>query len=323
MTADKTDSAPRAAIRPHEELRPPVIDFHVHFPTGDRWGELDPVTAEYARVRSLRMRREWDLPEREASPSSPEGLLETAERWAGEVERYGLERVVFVTGRDNATLASIVSRYPDRFSGLAHHRLDHPDPAGELKRAVEELGLVGLKLIAPFIQRPLDDPAYLPVWEYCAQRRLPVLIHFGLLGHAGGIVYHPRLDPLTLYPVAARFPAIPFVIPHFGCGYWQQLLQLCWSCPNVHVDTSGSNQWMRWMPYPLSLEDLFRKAYETIGPERIIFGTDSSWFPRGFSYRYLQDQLRVCRWLNLPDEAVTAIFGGNARRLLGLTQKAC
>jgi hypothetical protein len=72
------------------------------------------------------------------------------------------------------------------------------------------------------------------------------------------------------------------------------------------------------MPYPLSLEDLFRKAYETIGPERIIFGTDSSWFPRGFSYRYLQDQLRVCYWLNMKREDIEAIFGGNARRLTGL-----
>ncbi len=303
--------------------RPPVIDFHAHFPVG-RWRrELHPITAEYARRRAQRMRREWDFPEPDRVQGPPLSVEEAADRWAAEVDRYGLERVVFVTGRDNDTLASVVARHPDKFAGMAHHPLDSPDAADELKRAVEELGLVGYKLIAPFVQRPFEDRAYEPVWEYAASRRLPVLIHFGLLGHAGGLVHHPRLNPLTLYTVASRYPEIPFIIPHFGSGYWGEVLQLCWSCPNVYVDTSGSNQWVRWMPYPLSLEDLFRKAYETIGPERIVFGTDSSWFPRGFAYRYLQDQLRVCYQLNLRDEDIAAIFGGNARRLAGVTRRSC
>ena len=307
-----------AEFREADSGRPPIIDFHAHFPTGDWRNSLDPVTAEYARSRAERMRHEWDFPVREPSSPTPEGLEQTADLWAAEVDRYELERVVFVTGRDNDTLASLVRRHPSKFAGMAHHRLSSPDAAGQLQRAVEELGMVGYKLIAPFVEGPFEDEAHTPLWKYAASRRLPVLIHFGLLGHAGGLVYHPRLSPLTLYPVAARFPEIPFVVPHFGCGYWQELLQLCWSCPNVYVDTSGSNQWVRWMPYTLSLEDLFRKAYETIGPERIIFGTDSSWFPRGFSYRYLQDQLRVCYWLNMKREDIEAVFGGNARRLTGL-----
>ena len=296
--------------------RPPVIDFHAHFPTGDWHDHLDPITAQYARARSERMRREWDLPPREKVSGTPEGLEKTADFWASEVDRYGLERVVFVTGRDNDTLAAMVRRHPGKFAGMAHHGITAPDAVDQLRRAVEELGLVGYKLLAPLVAVPFEDQTLEPVWKYCAEKRLPVLIHFGLLGHAGGLVYHPRLNPLTLYPVAAQYPEIPFIVPHFGCGYWQELLQLCWSCPNVYVDSSGSNQWTRWMPYPLSLEDLFRKAYETVGPERLLFGTDSSWLPRGFSYRYLQDQLRVCYWLNLKEEDIGAIFGGNARKLM-------
>ncbi len=72
------------------------------------------------------------------------------------------------------------------------------------------------------------------------------------------------------------------------------------------------------MPYPLSIKNLFRKAYETIGAERIIFGTDSSYFPRGFSVEYLREQLRVCHDLGFPDEAITRIFHDNAAELLGL-----
>ena len=72
------------------------------------------------------------------------------------------------------------------------------------------------------------------------------------------------------------------------------------------------------MPYPLTLEDLFRKFYETIGPERIVYGSDSSWFPRGYSIRYLQDQIKACRFMNLSHEDLQKIFGGNAARLFGL-----
>jgi predicted TIM-barrel fold metal-dependent hydrolase len=70
------------------------------------------------------------------------------------------------------------------------------------------------------------------------------------------------------------------------------------------------------MPETLTLEGLFRKFYETIGPERIIFGTDSEWFPRGFAVRYLLDQLRACRSLNMPESHIRCIFRENALGLL-------
>ena len=119
-----------------------------------------------------------------------------------------------------------------------------------------------------------------------------------------------------LEPVARDFPTVDFVIPHFGIQHVKDLLFLCWSCPNVSVDSSGSNQWLRWMPYKLTLDDLFQRFYETVGPERIVFGSDSSWFPRGFALRYLQDQVRVCRFMNMPHEHLQWIFGGNAARIL-------
>jgi predicted TIM-barrel fold metal-dependent hydrolase len=297
-----------------------IIDFHAHFPSG--WGRRGggspaPVMRAYQEQRRRRMALEWDLPDMEDHEAPVEEL---AARWYQETERHRLERVVFVTGGGNDQLAAVVSGYPDRFVGFAHHDPARPDALDELRRAVEELGFKGYKLIAPRMSISFDDPRLGPLWEYAAARKLPVLIHFGLLGHAGGIVSHPLISPLTLANVARRHPEIPFVIPHFGCGYFQELLHLCWSCPNIIVDTSGSNQWVRWMPYRLDLEDLFRKTYELLGPERIVFGTDSSWFPRGFSHRYLQDQLRVCWQLGMKPDEVQLIFAGNAARLLGLAR---
>ncbi len=257
-----------------------------------------------------------------AAPSGggtePGGPEETADRWAAEVDRYGLERVVVVTGGGNATLAGLVARHPGKLVGLAHHSLLDPDPAGELKRALDEFGLRGYKVIATGQDFDLDDPAFEAVWSLLEERAAPLLIHFGFLGLGGGWMTHPNQNPLAIAGVAHRHPGLPIVIPHFGSGYWEEVLRLCWGCPNVFVDSSGSNQWVRWLPYRLDLEDLFRKAYETIGPGRLIFGTDSSWFPRGFCFRYLQEQMRVCRQIGMGEQDIQAVFAGNAARLLGL-----
>ncbi|MEW6523506.1 MAG: amidohydrolase family protein [Bacillota bacterium] len=294
-----------------------IIDFHVHFPAGwaSRTADPRPAIQAYQRERRERMAREWDLPDMERHDGTAE---EMAGRWHDEVRKNHLARVVFMTGGGNDLLAQVVSMYPQSFSGFAHHDPAGPGAASELERAVEELGLKGYKLIAPRMTISFDDPRLRPLWTYAAQKKLPVLIHFGLLGHAGGIVSHPLINPLTLANVAREFSDVPFIIPHFGCGYFQELLHLCWSCPNILVDTSGSNQWVRWMPYRLDLEDLFRKTWELLGPERLVFGTDSSWFPRGFSRRYLLDQLRVCWQLGMKQDDVQLIFGGNAARLLGI-----
>jgi len=295
-----------------------VVDFHAHFPVGWKPRNTEEKLREYALERRRKMRSEWGFPEPDWD-IEPDRL---AELWKEEAGRYGLYRVVFVTGGGNDALARIVSRYPGLFLGFAHHDLEADGAADELRRAVDELGLRGYKIIGPWVDRPLDDDSLRPVWEFCEERELPVLIHFGFLGHGGLAASHPNMNPLSLSPVALRYPRIPFIVPHFGCGYVRELLQLCWSCPNVYVDTSGSNQWTRWMPYPLDLKDLFRKMYETVGSGRIIFGTDSSWFPRGFVKRYFDEQLLACRELGFKEEDIDAIFWGNAARLLGLAGTA-
>lgn len=298
-----------------------ILDFHVHFRGGSD-SERGGSGAERERRRpgvgrhQEQWRLAWDFPEPDGGDDRT--WEQEADLWAAEVDRYGVDRIVFVTGGGNETLAQVVARHPDRFIGFAHHDPFEPGAAEELERAARELGLRGLKLIAPRLARRIDDRAAYPVWEVAARQRLPVLIHFGMAGAAGGIAFNDRIDPAFLEPVARDFPTIDFVVPHFGIQFVKELLFLCWACPNVHVDTSGSNQWVRWMPYSLTLDDLFRKFLETVGPERIIYGSDSSWFPRGYAIRYLQDQVRICRLLGLRHDDLQAIFGGNAARLLHL-----
>lgn len=310
-----------------------IFDVHAHFQVaGDltstgrnlRTRETGPIENERAlqryQERESRLadqRKQWrlafDFPTPEAELPDPET---NAERWIAELDKYGIERIGFVTGRDNDTLGAVVRKYPDRFVGYAHNDITQPEAPQEIERAVKELGLKGLKLLGPNTPVLLNERRLYPVWETCERLGIPVLIHFGMQGAAGGISYHPNMSAKVLEPVARDFPTVDFIIPHFGIQHITDLLFLCWSCPNVHVDSSGSNQWLRWMPYKLTLEDVFQRFYETIGPERILFGSDSYWFPRGYAIRYLQDQVRICRFMGMSHDELQLIFGGNAARLL-------
>ncbi len=304
-----------------------VIDFHTHFPTDRPWFDHpDPrqayiervgerrakIAREYAMKYSADWRLAWgfDPPEKDRPDDDTQ-----AQRWQAEIEKYGLRAVGFVSGGGNDHLASIVAQYPNTFIGFAHHYLFADNAADELKRAVTELGLKGYKLLAPMLDRAIEDPAAYPVWEMCAELDIPVLVHFGIQGGGGGIAWHENINPLKLHNIAKDFPDVQFVVPHFGCAWIRETLQLCWACGNVNIDTSGSNQWVRWVDGDWTVKKLFRKYIETIGAERIIFGSDSSYFPRGFAIRYLQDQIRDCRELGLTPAQLQMIFGGNAARL--------
>jgi hypothetical protein len=308
-----------------------VIDFHAHFPTSnwtkwatswkrrlaERYGEENAqLLMEQSARDKEKMRELWGFAPPESEIRSDE---EQAARWVADLDMKGVERVNFVTGGGNDNLAKLVRLYPDKFSGFAHHSIFSEDAPSELERAVSKLGLKGYKVIASSQMKPIDDKSVYPVWEMTEKLGVPVIIHFGVLGGGGGPALDLRnMNPLKLWEVAKMFPRIPFVIPHFGAGYLRELLLLCWSCPNVYMDTSGSNRWMRWMPFEIDLRGLFRKAIETVGADRLIFGSDSSYFPRGFSLPYLREQLKACRSIGLEEESIEKIFSKNAAKLLKL-----
>ncbi|MCE5207496.1 MAG: amidohydrolase family protein [Chloroflexi bacterium] len=305
----------------------PIIDFHLHFPVKhdvflDGWEQryVDRFGAAKLQIiqqRKVELQKRWRNaylipPPEEQIPSNEI----QAERWVAEAKKYRMEKAVFLTGGGNDQLASIIKMAPEIFVGFAHHDPYSPGAPEELTRAVETLGLRGYKILAPTVPYPLDDPKLDPLWSVAEKYRLPVLIHFGIEGGGGGIGNAVNINPLVMHDVAKGFPDIPFIIPHFGCGYTRELLQLAWACPNVYVDTTGTNDWMRWMPYPVTIQNLFRIFVETVGPERIIFGTDSDHFPRGFAYANFMTQWQACMDIGLKSDELQLIFHDNGARLL-------
>lgn len=305
----------------------PVFDFHAHLPYGgeDLWGDWGCRFAERFGSEKL---QHWNQVNAEAQrawwhayqfpvPDSPQPTPEEcALRYAASAEDLGLMGICFATGGGNDVLAAAIRPHA-RLRGFAHHSPFSPAGAAELRRAVRELGFIGYKIFAPSLLGALDDPQLDPVWQTCAELRIPVLIHFGPLGGAGGIVAGRNVSPLALHEVAKGFPEIRFVIPHFGTGYLRELLHLMWACDNVYVDTSGNNEWRRWMWPEPTLTELFHRFHVTVGADRIVFGTDSSHFPRGWARKYFEEQFRACVETGMSDSDLQKIFAGNALRLIG------
>ncbi|NCD04540.1 MAG: amidohydrolase [Spirochaetia bacterium] len=304
----------------------PVFDLHCHFPVaGDyfpdypKFGKVD---FGKARIEGFEARNYGEVWRKAYNFPKPEPSVEDdavmADKWIKDIDAKQIEKIGWTSGGGNDRLEKICKMYPDRFYGFAHHHPDSENAVEVLEKAFKEQNMIAYKILGPMVPTDLSDKKYYPLWEVCQKYDKPVLIHFGLLGAAGGTPAGINLSPYAIADVSKKFPHVKFIVPHFGCTYMEDLLQLMWTRDNIWVDTSGSNQWIRWMSYRLSLEDVQRKFVETVGPSRIIFSTDSSWMPRGFAYIYLEEQHKNFRFLNLNDNELHMIFHKNAEYLTGL-----
>jgi predicted TIM-barrel fold metal-dependent hydrolase len=166
-----------------------------------------------------------------------------------------------------------------------------------------------------------DDACVEPVFRAAAAFGGAVFVHCGVLtvGIRKKLGLPSRFDlrlgdPLAVSRAALGFPQVPVIIPHFGAGYFREALMAADQCPTIHLDTSSSNSWIRFHD-GLTLERVFRTALGVAGPSRILFGTDSSFFPRGWHAPVHDEQQRILTSLRLGEAEQTAILGGNFERL--------
>lgn len=160
------------------------VDIHGHLPYSLYFGKNDKTFSDYNQERSERMNLTWDFPDPH-DVDGDDGEIALMTRWENELDKYGIDVLNFLTAESNDRMAAFIQANPARFTGFAYHPLERENAYEELKRAVEELGLKGYKLFGPLTDIDFHDPSLKKLWTYLADKKLPVLIHFGLLGRAG------------------------------------------------------------------------------------------------------------------------------------------
>jgi predicted TIM-barrel fold metal-dependent hydrolase len=103
-------------------------------------------------------------------------------------------------------------------------------------------------------------------------------------------------------------------VPHFGAGFLREALMLADLCANVYLDTSSSNAWLRYYP-GLTLTGAVRQALDVLGPDRLLFGTDSSFFPRGWQRTIFDEQRAALTHAGVAADVQARVFAGNFDRL--------
>lgn len=267
-----------------------------------------------------------DLPAR-LGWDAPGGSAALADRWVAELDRNGVARAALMASvpGDELSVAAAVARHPARIAGS--FMLD-PTAPGAAERARLGFGELRLRCACLFPAMhgfaPDDEECVVPVFEAAAASGCAVFVHCGVLsvGVRRKLGMTSRFDirrgqPLALVPIASAFPGVPVLIPHFGAGFLRETLMAAALCPNILVDTSSSNAWMQYLAPPPTLADVFRQALAVLGPERILFGSDSSFFPRGWQRPVYDAQQAALDALGLAAGDRAAIFANNFDRVFG------
>jgi len=216
--------------------------------------------------------------------STPEARAERAEMVRREADALGFDRVALIPDlgetpaacrANNREIAQVCSEHPDLFYGWAVVDPRHGDDAvEELRRAVSEDGLVGLKHHCSWSKQPVSDEALHPLAEALVDLDAPLITHatHRLPEYMADNDKPWETQDEHVVALAERFPDLDVISAHVGAGGdWQRRVKVLAEADrdNVYLDTSGSNSEWGQLEF----------AVERLGADRLVFGTDTWLLP--------------------------------------------
>jgi len=273
-----------------------VIDFHVHPPTEEfvnTLGELFEPTVKYFRSKFK---------------------ILSYKEFAEDLISQGITKAIILplvsslngTRRiKNEHIYEICNSNPDLFIGFASFDLNK-DYMDELKYAIKNLGLKGIKIHPQLQAINVDSKKLYPVYEFAEKNELPVVIHTGITGIGAGLKGGGKLKlefgrPIYLDNIAADFPNVNFILAHFGWPWYEEALAIAYHKGNVFIDISG------WSPK--YIPQIVIKYMNSLIPNKFLFGSD---------YPMLQPSriINELKQINVKEEVLKLIFYENAKNIL-------
>ncbi len=200
--------------------------------------------------------------------------------------------------------------------GLTYFAAIHPDAPNwqeELAR-VKSLGFKGVKIHPVYQGVAINDPRFIRILDRCGELGLIVVMHSGAdIGFPGV----EKCSPAMLRDALKQSGPVTLVAAHMG-GWrnWQEVPEYL-LYTGIYLDTAFSlgsispiDNYYTPEELPMLDEARFCELVRIFGANRILFGTDSPWDD-------MQKSVERIRALPLTEAEKTAIFSGNALRLLG------
>ncbi|MFD2093190.1 amidohydrolase family protein [Blastococcus deserti] len=216
------------------------------------------------------------------------------------VQRTGLDGIVVqpFPGTDNAkaqhdAIAAMATHAPFEVWGIAsvNPHMDADAYRQEVRRCVEELGFVGVKLhtIGHAVNPGSRDAAV--VFETARELGIAVMVHTG-----DGV---PFADPAALLGPAKDHPDLPIVLAHAGGGtFTGAALAVARECSNIYLEPS-------WCKTP----DIGAMV-ELLGADRVMFGADLPF--------NVEPEMQKITALSLAPRDMEAVLSRTAQSVFGL-----
>jgi uncharacterized protein len=248
----------------------------------------------------------------------------------------------------NESIAELVSRYPDRFiAGVASLPMNDMDAAlEEADRALRDLNLKGVQIYSSVNGKPLDSPQFFPLYEKMASYDLPIWLHPGRgvktpdypdekvskyqIWSIFGWPYETTvaMSRLVFSGVLDRYPSLKIITHHCGAmvPYFSERIDS--ACDMAEMLKEPIKQALSGPPlgyYRMFYTDTavsgsrpaLMCGYGFFGVEHILFGTDMP-MDNEYGERLVRRTIDAIERMDVPDGHKRLIFGGNARRILGL-----
>lgn len=300
-----------------------------HFPGVQMWwkaidGIMRPIM-QGAPAKYLDILEPWEM----MKSTDPESILRAMDKYGVDVACLLPESMMDTTGYSsrwcsNGDAWKAVQTHPDRFiiepniSPVKHRGV--ANAIWEMEYWVEK----GAKIFKyyPPEDTYINDPELWPFYKRAEELGIVLDIHTGFSWVPPG--KSKFCQPIFLDDVARDFPNLRIVAFHMGYPYCDDLNMVAMGHPNVYLCLSLLVPWALTAPYKFG--KILGEAMRFVGPDRIIWGTDSAGFGAqigaaalGLAEFQIPEELQwQYGYLPLTDEDKRKIFGGNLGKLLGI-----
>ncbi len=206
-------------------------------------------------------------------------------------------------------IADLCREHPDRLIGFySANPIGGAQEAARLRRAVEELGLRGLKMLPSYNYVPINDRRIWPLYETATDLGVPITLHTGWSSLPAGksLAYD---HPLYIEDALVDFPGLRPILAHCGFAWSELVLMLMAKDPRVAADFAW---WSRSQPPWRAAQTLSMAKYLGVF-DRLFWGTDYPFTDFPSDLAYWRSIPAVCERLGLEP----AVTDGDIESFLG------